>query len=520
MRRALCLAALLLASPTCAFVGGEKSGLSESIEREKEITADVHRQIRDNAPLVSDPIILDYLYEVGQRIVAVTEPQPFIYRFSIIQDDTLNAFTIGGGYVYIHTGTLAQVGDVDELAGLLAHEIAHVRKRHVAKAGEGQGAATLLTLASMAAVALGADPTVLAIAQGINVSLQLKHTRAQEAEADREGIGYLLKAGYDPYGMRRFFQRIVAANPERAMGGKIPTYLYSHPAIAERIANIEPLVERSGVTRRGPRSEDPRLAQIQARLAKLSRPVAGGSGLRARAEFDRELSDPLLARASDTQTDERALELLGQAELVEPNDPRIYLRRAEIHERNGNYNQAQADLERAFALDPHTPLVQYSLGVLHKRLGNRSRAVFYLEQAVAHYSPGSAARKRAELEIERLEFPVLETSALQRLGAAAKPATDPSDKPLRFVRGDTIVWTAKLSERFTKLRPVLVVSWRSPVGEVVKEQKLRADGKGNLVSSFESRGSELGTWTLEVVIGDSTEQKLSFELDATSSGRG
>ncbi len=512
MRRALSFVALGLAVVAgCVLAPREKPSLAENIEREKQITADIHRQIRDNAPLVSDPVLLDYLYEIGQRIVAVTEPQPFIYRFSLIEDDTLNAFTIGGGYVYIHTGTLAQVGDVGELAGLLAHEIAHVRKRHVAGAGEGQSVATLLTLASLAAVALGVDPTVLTIAQGINVSLQLKHTRTHEAEADREGLGYMIKAGFDPYGMRRFFQRILAENPIR--GGEIPIYLYSHPAIDERIANVGPLVERLGGAPAGLESEDPRLVAIQARLAKLSQPVVGGTGLKARAEFNRELSDPLLARASDTQTDERALELLGQAELLEPNDPRIYLQRAEIAERNGNLEGALADLERAFELDPSTPLVQYSLGMLHKRLGNRSRAVFYLEQAVANYTPGSMRRQRAEMEIERLEFPVLETSELRRLAAGDEDREEPARETTRFTRGHSIVWVGSISERFRKMKLLLNVSWRSPSGEVVLEETLRPDSDGHVASTFDSAGAELGSWTLEIVIGDSREQRIAFELD-------
>ena len=96
MSPTLRLVAVALACASCAIVQREKPGLSDSIEHEKALTADIHRQIRDNAPLVSDPVLLDLVYEVGDRIVAVTEPQPFIYRFFIIEDDSLNAFTIGG----------------------------------------------------------------------------------------------------------------------------------------------------------------------------------------------------------------------------------------------------------------------------------------------------------------------------------------------------------------------------------------------------------------------------------------
>ena len=510
------MVAVALACASCVFVNRDKPGLSESLEHEKALTADVHRQIRNNAPLVSDPVLLDFVYEVGERIVAVTEPQPFIYRFFIIEDDTLNAFTIGGGYIYIHSGTLAQVGDVGELAGLLAHEIAHVRKRHIARRGEGQNVATLTTLASLAAVALGADPGVLIVAQGVNVSLQLQHTRAHEAESDREGVGYLIKAGYDPYGMQRFFQRIHSAYPSR--GHEIPTYLFSHPAIEERIASIPVLVERNGGGA-GLQREDPRLGEIQARLAKLSEPVVGGSGLKARAEFDRDLTDLLLARASDTQTDERALQLLGQAELLEPNDPRIFLQRAEIHERRENLDAARADLERAFKLDPSTPIVAHSLGRIHKKLDNRSRAVFYMELAIANYRPGSSKRKLAELEIERMEFPLLESSGFSRIGELEDGSGDPGTEGARFTRGDAIVWTGSISERFEKRTPPIEVSWHSPSGEIVQHERVQPRRKRTVTSTFDSTDAELGYWTLEIAVQESREEQLSFELVELDSKR-
>ena len=516
MSPTLRLVAVALACASCAIVQREKPGLSDSIEHEKALTADIHRQIRDNAPLVSDPVLLDLVYEVGDRIVAVTEPQPFIYRFFIIEDDSLNAFTIGGGYIYIHTGTLAQVGDIAELAGLLAHEIAHVRKRHIARRGEGQNVATLTTLASLAAVALGADPGVIIIAQGLNVSLQLKHTRTHEAESDREGVGYLIKAGYDPYGMQRFFQRIQEAYPSH--GNEIRTYLFSHPAIDERIASIPLLVERNGGGA-GLQREDARLADIQARLAKLSEPVVGGSGLKARAEFDRDLSDPLLARASDTQTDERALDLLGQAEILEPNDPRIFLQRAEIHERREDLEAALADLERAFELDPSTPVVAQSLGRLHKKLGNPSRAVLYMELAIANYRPGSRKRQLAELEVERMEFPLLESSTFSRLEQGDDALEDHGVEAARFTRGDAIVWTGRVSERFDKRTPPIEVSWRSPSGEVVLHETVRPKRKRTVTSTFDSTDAELGQWTLEVAVGETSEEQLSFELVELDSQR-
>ncbi len=83
-----------------------------TLERELELSAEIHRQLRAQVPFVSDPVLLAYVNELGQQIVRVTEPQPFIYRFSILESDDLNAFTIGGGYVYLSSAVVAQAGDV------------------------------------------------------------------------------------------------------------------------------------------------------------------------------------------------------------------------------------------------------------------------------------------------------------------------------------------------------------------------------------------------------------------------
>ncbi len=220
MKRALgLLAATLLGVGAAVPARAQNPFASDlSVENEQEMTAQIHAQIRAQTKFVSDPVLLAYVNEVGNGLVKSTEPQPFIFRFFLIDDPALNAFTIGGGYGYSTTGVLGQAGDANELAGVLAHEIGHVEKRHIARRSEGQGIATIATLASLAAVMAGADPGVLIATQGLNVSLQLKHSRAFEEEADREGIAIMSEAGYDPVGMTHFFQRILAQNPSAGAG--------------------------------------------------------------------------------------------------------------------------------------------------------------------------------------------------------------------------------------------------------------------------------------------------------------
>ncbi len=498
-----------LAQTASALIGSEMS-----IERELEMTAEIHRQIRTQLPLVTDPVILAYLNSIGQELVRATEPQPYVYRFSLIRADELNAFTIGGGYVYLSSGVLAQASDVSELTGVLAHEIAHVHRRHIARRPEGQGLVTLATLAATAALVLaGGDPGLAAIPQGLNVALQLKHSRSNEAEADYEGIQYLIRAGYDPIGMLHFFETLLT---EQVQGGRgAPAYLYSHPALAERIQASRSQIERSALPR-GLRREDPRLPEMQARLAVALESVAGGSGLRTRAVFDRVASDPLIddARAKYEAGDlDAADRLLAAAEKAQPADPRVALERAQLAEVRGDLAAARVHLERAFELDPSVPLVQYRLGRIHRRLGNRTRAVFYLEQAATNFKPGSSRRRRAELEIERLTF-----SPLDRSGLSGR---DPGTAQRPFVRGEPVEWWGQLSRRFQSYNPEIRVEWVAPDGHVLHADKVRMTPLGRVSSTLHTaeRLLPLGEWTVRVSLGDSVLEERSFHLiDALQSG--
>jgi predicted Zn-dependent protease len=475
-----------------------------SVESEIEIGADIHRQIRASGALVTDPILLDYVNDLGQHLVAVTEPQPFVYRFNVIRDDQLNAFAVPGGYIYLHSAVVAQAGDVAELAGVLAHEVAHVRKRHIANAKQGEG---LRSLAALAAIALsGGDPAVAALATGINVSMELKYTRDNESEADREGIGYMVRAGYDPRGMVRFFERI-QASAGTYHGSGLPPYLFTHPALPERIGAGRAEIRRVAPPP-GLRTEDDRLRAMQARLAALAKPVAGGTGMLARPDFDRAHIDPLLEQAASAlaaEDLERAALILADAQQVEPADPRVALARADLAERRGDLPEARLHLRRAFELDPTVPLVQYRLGVVHKKLGERSRAVFYLEQAATNFGEGSTGRKRAEFEIEQSAWPLFEAS-----GVAADEGDESRD---RFAQGETVVWWGSIATRFLTRHPPIQVAWLDPSGAVALQESLRADPR-HVASRLDTAAVPAGRWTVRVRAGDSPIEERAFELEA------
>ncbi len=200
-------------------------------------------QIRLSGQVVEDPLMTEYINEIGDRIAAQTNDGDHSFEFFIVEDDRINAFALPGGYIGVHTGLIEATRNEDELAGVLAHEVAHVTQRHIARsihASQRQSLiSTALMLGALVAGVAGGDADVvqagMAVAQGTAVQSQINFTRSNEHEADRIGIGALYDAGYDPHGMASFFEvmsRLQPASPEL----RAPEFLRTHPVTTARIA--------------------------------------------------------------------------------------------------------------------------------------------------------------------------------------------------------------------------------------------------------------------------------------------
>ena len=200
-------------------------------------------QIRLSGQVVEDPLMTEYVNEIGHRIAAQTNDGDHSFEFFIIEDPRINAFALPGGYIGVHTGLLEATRNEDELAGVLAHEVAHVTQRHIARSIHANQRQSLLTtalmLGALVAGVAGGDADVaqagMAVAQGSAAQSQINFTRNNEYEADRIGIGALYDAGYDPQGMATFFEvmsRLQPASPEL----RAPEFLRTHPVTTERIS--------------------------------------------------------------------------------------------------------------------------------------------------------------------------------------------------------------------------------------------------------------------------------------------
>ena len=215
--------------------------LSKSTEA--QIGRAIMRNIRVSGMVVEDPQITEYINEIGHRIAAQTNDGDHSFTFFVVDDSRINAFALPGGFIGVHTGLIEASRNEDELAGVLAHEIAHVTQRHIARAIHAGSRQNMLSTALMlGALILGAAggsgdavQASIALAQGTAAQQQINFTRSNEFEADRIGIGALAAAGFDPRGMASFFE-VMSRQDNSSPDRRIPEFLRSHPVTTTRIS--------------------------------------------------------------------------------------------------------------------------------------------------------------------------------------------------------------------------------------------------------------------------------------------
>jgi predicted Zn-dependent protease len=222
---------------------GSPADATLSKNTEAQIGRSIMSQIRASGQLVEDPQITEYINDIGHRISAQANDGDHKFTFFVIDDPNINAFALPGGYIGVHTGLLEATRSEDELAGVLAHEVAHVTQRHIARAIHANSRQSILNTAIMlgailAGAAAGASGDVvqgaIAVAQGTAAQQQINFTRSSEYEADRVGISALAEAGFDPQGMASFFE--VISRGGGAPEYRVPEFLRTHPVTSARIA--------------------------------------------------------------------------------------------------------------------------------------------------------------------------------------------------------------------------------------------------------------------------------------------
>jgi predicted Zn-dependent protease len=213
-----------------------------SLEREIALGKQLAQEVEKSAKFVDDPIVGDYVNRVGQNLVRNSDARvPFTIK--VLDDDAINAFALPGGFFYVNSGLILAADEESELAGVMAHEIAHVCARHGTRTQTKGEIAQLAMIPAM--IFIPYTWTGYAIFEGLQFAIPLgflKFSRDQEREADFLGLQYMYKAGYDPNSYVSFFEKV--QSEERRRPGSIPKVFSTHPPTAERIHNIQDEISR------------------------------------------------------------------------------------------------------------------------------------------------------------------------------------------------------------------------------------------------------------------------------------
>ncbi len=209
-----------------------------STEKEVSLGRTIAHRVTKELPVTADEPMQQKVRAIGERIVAVCDRKELVYTFTVIHDDEVNAFSLPGGYVYLNDGLIKKADSDDELAGVIAHEVAHITARHAVKRYESNLGMQLAQVAAIASRSRSAG--------GMGVAMQaaqLAYARQDELEADRLAVKYMKLAGFDPTAMLKFLQKLSALHSTRITylprGMTRPQYAMTPPYVPERIRAVK-----------------------------------------------------------------------------------------------------------------------------------------------------------------------------------------------------------------------------------------------------------------------------------------
>lgn len=314
------------------------------------------RQIRASMTIIDDPEVEDYVQTLGYRLVSVSDSQRLGFNFFVVQDGGINAFAAPGGWVGLNSGLIAASDSESELASVVAHEIAHVTQRHIARRFEASERSNMAALAGLlAAIAIGtqnseAGQAAAAAVIGSQAQSSLNYSRDFEKEADRVGMQLLDGAGFDPAAMATFFEKLQGAGRYYR---RPPEFLSTHPVTTSRIAEARSRLASFGFRQH---ADSRRFRMVRAKLLVLT------------AE-----DLPALANTFREQIQKNA----------PASSPGLRYGLALTHRRMGKLEEAYAELEALNREVPDDVAVRMALASTAMQSGREREALAMMEDAAS-----------------------------------------------------------------------------------------------------------------------------------------
>lgn len=369
---------------------------------ERKLGEGFMREARRHLRIIDDPELQEYVQNLGQRLVANSEGSYKDFYFFVIDDLSINAFAVPGGFVGVHTGLILNSQSESELASVLAHETAHVTQRHIPRMIAEEKRTTLPAMAALLASILLASAAGgqvgeagIALTTAAMAQKGLNFTRSFEEEADRIGMQILARTGFDPRAMPTFFEKLQSAN--RYNESSLPEYLRTHPVTSNRIADSRNRAEQY------PNKPVADSREFQHARAKI-RAIAPGNASEIVAGF-RDNIENRRYQDADAEHYGYALALLRAKDLDgartemtklvarHPQRPYYRMAQAEIEMVAGNFSKAltlYADTHRR--MPNSIPVARQYAGAL-LRTGNATKA-YEVVKPVVRQRPNDAALQK------------------------------------------------------------------------------------------------------------------------------
>jgi predicted Zn-dependent protease len=456
-------AALPLAAPAQPLPElGDAAGAAIAPQTERRIGESIVREIRFRDPAyVDDAEVTDYIDALGRRLLGALPGARQDFEFFAVRDGAINAFALPGGFIGVHTGLLTAAENESEVASVLAHEIAHVTQRHIARLIGAQQQMQLPSMIALAAaILIGASRPDLAAgaaaaAQAGMVQTQLAYTRDFEREADRVGFQTLAAAGFDVHAMPGFFEKMQRQS-RLADDGMVPSYLRTHPMTTERLADA------SGRAANAPYRQH--LDSLDFHLVRAK--------LRAESGEPRAAVEHYAAAIRDRRYANEAAAHYGLAS-------------AQL--RAGRARDAQASLAALRATGAASPMIETLAARVQRAAGDAAGALATLAKAQQRY-PGRLSLAYAYAEaLEQAGRPQ------EALAALAEPLRlYPRDAKLRTLQARSFAALGKRLAQHQAQAEVYVLRGSLPAA-IEQLQLAQAAGDGNFyeLSVVEARLKEL-----------------------------
>lgn len=441
------------------FTSCPAANASFTLEDEKKLGKEFYEKLSKGRVLIRDPKIQNYVDQIGRLVLASSPKAPFEFKFSVINSSAINAFATPGGYVYVNKGLINLCENESELAGVLAHEVAHINARHIASIIE---KSTKMNIAALAAILAGAflggggeaAAALTSFSMAAVSSMNLKYSRDHEEEADRLGMAYLVASGYNGKSMLDFLKIM---RKYEFYSKSIPSYFLTHPGTDERIRYLDGLLQVRYRTE-GRESIVGGLTRIQIYLAFIGRnpelkltkfqSAVQANPVDVDALYGLALTQERLGSTEDSiKTFQEALNLspndedivrdlgiacfragrtrdaiyyLSRALSINPENSKTIIFLGRAYEAEGRFQEAlntlkQIENKPSIEADAHYHLAtayggtkdqgasHYHFGMYFKKNRKKEMALYHFKAALKFYGPGERKRVEIEEEIEAIE---------------------------------------------------------------------------------------------------------------------